>query len=180
MFKKYRNYLVVGGVNLVMIGYIILLILVLLGKIGTGDDWAVANYCTLNIDCHILDEHSSIIHTDRYYYEYQHEEENYSYEEDIIFSSNSSASIGGYGFDDTYLFRGKDEIEISFTLNNASIYKLEFSEIRVSSVEDKQSSKALSPSEYKLDKSNNIYTLKYVSSGDIYIYNVSILYLVKK
>lgn len=176
---KYR-YLVVGLVNLAMLGYIALVILVILGKIGTPDDWKIANYCTFNIDSDVLDEHSSlVVDGNKIYYEYEHQEGHYLYKEKIRFSSDNRGAIGGYD-SHTYLYKAVDSIEISFTLENASIYKLEFIDTKASNIDDDTDPKSISKNSYKVNNKCNVYTLTYNKNSDIYIYSVSILYLVKK
>ncbi len=178
LLKKYRNYLVIGLANIIMIGYTAVLLLAFL-KLGSYDDWKIANYCSYNINSSILDASSSIkVEGDTYYFSYDSEQSEYHYLENIRFSTKGSgASIGGYGYD-TYIFKGKGNIEISFTLNNVSIYKLQFNDIKVSNIEDDSDPTSLTG--YKLSHKDNRYKLSYSSSENIYIYSVSLLYLVKK
>ena len=179
LFKTYR-YLIIAFVDVLMLGYIGLMVLVFLGKVGSSDDWKIANYCYFNIDSSVLDEHSSLqIEGDLVYYEYQHVEEQYGYQEDIKFVSDNNGALGGYDYH-TYLYKAVDEIEIRFTLDNASIYKLQFTDIKVSSVSNDSNLSSLKSSEYKLTNKNNTYYLNYARTGDIYVYSVSVLYLVKK
>ena len=178
--KKYYRYIVIFFVNVLMLGYIGLVILVLLGKVGSLDDWKIANYCTFTISSEVIDEYSSLnVDGDKVYFEYQHIESSHHYHEKIRFTSDSRGSIGGYS-PHTYLYKAVDSIEISFTLEDDYIYKLQFTDIKVSELDDDTDPKSLSNNSYKVSNKNNVYTLKYNKESNIYIYSISILYLVKK
>ena len=180
LLQKYYRYLIIAGVDLIMLSYIALTILVLLGKVGSEDDWKVANYYYFDITSEVLDDHSSLeVDGNKVYFEYQHEETLMHYQERIRFVSDNRGAIGTY-LNPTYLYKAVNEVEIKFTLDNASIYKLQFSDVKVSESGDDTDPVSLSSSGYSLNNKNNVYILKYTHTGDIYIYSVSIIYLVKK
>ena len=175
-----KKYLLIFVVDSILLGYLIAMILVFLNKLGPSDDWKIANYCYYNINSEILDSSSSI-HLDGNdrYFEYTSTSEEYGYVEKIRFTSTGSGSIGGYGYD-TYLYGTTNNVRITFTLENASIYKFQFSDIKISDSDDDPSPSSLSADKYKVSKKDNVYTLSYSQTDNFYIYSVSILYLVKK
>ena len=179
--KKYARLGVILGLNLVMVIYTVVMALLFFTKLGHYDDWKIANYCYFNIDAQVLDSQSSLVESGEYiYYEYQHQNEEYGYQESIRFTSSKQyGNLGSYT-DPTFLYGCKGEIRISFTLSDTSIYKLEFTDIKVSESNNDDSPNSLAKSDYQVSSKNNVYALKYRHTDKFYIYSVSILYLVKK
>jgi len=174
--KKHKSILIVSIFDGVLLIYLVALLLGLFKVVGTPDEWKIYNYHQYTIDNTVIDDESSIDSENRFVYRSTGKLDN---EEIITFYSNKnlSNSLGTYN-PYSYIFGTEDlELYINFYTPISDIVR--FTDIYVCNI-DGQEVKRLEKSDYNVAKSNQGYTLKYVTGSAKYIYSVSLTYLVRK
>ena len=165
---KRRAYLIVGSVNLVLIGYLIVIVLAFLKFFGHDDPKGY----TFIVTNKIINEYSSLEDDNSFIYKNISNQG----EEVIRFSSSGeSAFIGTYN-PNTYIYGTDDaSLYISFKLTDVKLNKVVFNTVEMCE-EDGLNVYTLKKSDYSTNQKDGYYTLKYSSNNTKYVYSVALTY----
>ena len=162
---KRKAYLIVGSVNLILIGYLVVIILAFLKFFGHNDPKGY----TFIVTNQIIDEYSSLEDDNSFIYKNISNQG----EEIIRFSSTGeSAYIGTYN-PNTYIYgTDNNSLYISFKLTNVKLNKVVFSTVEMCD-EDGLNVYTLKKPDYSTYQKDGHYTLKYSCNVTKYVYSVA-------
>ena len=169
---KRKAYLIVGSVNLVLVGYLIVIVLAFLKFFGHNDPKAY----TFIVTNQIINEHSSLEDNNSFIYK------NISTqgEEIIRFSSSGESVFIGTYDPNTYIYGTDDtSLYISFKLTYVKLNKVVFNTVEMCD-EDGLNVFTLKRSNYSTSQKDGYYTLKYNSDNTKYVYSVALTYYLNK
>ena len=169
---KRKAYLIVGSVDLVLIGYLVIIFLMFLKFFGHDDPKAY----TFIVTNQIINEYSSLEDDNSFIYKNISNQG----EEIIRFSSSGeSAFIGTYD-PNTYIYGTDDtSLYISFKLTGIKLNKVVFNTVEMCD-EDGLNVYTLKKSDYTTSQKDGYYTLKYSSDNTKYVYSVASTYYLNK
>lgn len=177
MNNKKKNLLIVGGVNLVIISYLVILLFAFLKIYGKPDESSLYKPVKYQITNEVIKSYSHLNPSDASFH-YSSDEGEYI-SEIIFMTSGDNASIGTYD-PQSYIYGTSDKtITITFELSETPLYKVSFDEIKVSDNEG-HNVKKLARSAYSTSMKSGKGVLKYSSNKEKYIYSVSLTYYIKK
>lgn len=181
MILKYKNMITTFLVAILINAASIWILLTFLKVVGTPDEWETHNYYYSLINKSILsnDDHIEVV-GDSIIFRTSRVNSINNYLEEIEFKTTAnSALIGEKTSANPHLFGGTNNILVTFTIKEINIYKLEFSNVYISSSKQDPNPNLVDDIATKKIDSHS-YSFKLTSDTDIYLYSFGLTYLVHK